>query len=273
MTNANQDVIVPAKNNALAVLGGYDAADDFKDMRGKDHILPRAMLMQPLSSPVMDGKAQAGEIVDSSTLSVIVPARTEGKYIVPIMMWLEWIEWNRDRDCPKDQKVVARSVDPAGDLAKRADRWEEYIGSDGKKKVAVTEYYNFIVAVVDDKMSDYENLFVMGFARSSHKIGKTLLNRLYKYRIPGADGMPVKAPMFFNRIAIKTQVEQKENNKYWVPVLGDSKPNPDAHLTQLALIATSFRERRSEIIDRNRNDHDDAEVAAGPAGGTASKEM
>ena len=35
--------------NAPSVIGAYDANDDFKDMRAKDHILPRAILMQPLS--------------------------------------------------------------------------------------------------------------------------------------------------------------------------------------------------------------------------------
>lgn len=258
--------------SATAALAAYNANDDYVDMRAKDYILPRAQILQPLSVDVMEGGKQAGSIMDSSTKNILVNPKAEGKFIVPIMMWLEWIEWNRDRDCDKDKKVVARSVDPASPLAIRADRWEEFIGTDGKKKVAVTEYFNFIVAVVDEKMSDYEALYIMGFARSSHKTGKVLLNRLSKTKIPGPEGIPVRAPMFLNRIGITTAVETKDNNRFWIPVLGEAKPNPDSHIPLLAKIATDMKARRADIIDRNRNEHTDTE-ATGGAAATIKSEM
>lgn len=252
--------------STTAALSSYNANDDFVGMRAKDIILPRAQVLQPLSAEVMDNGKPAGAIIDSSTKGILVPAREEGKYIVPIMTWLEWIEWNKDRDCDKKDRVVERSTDPASLLARRADRWETYVDEKGNNKPVVTEYYNFIIAVVDDKMSDYESLYIMGFARSSHTTGKLLLNRLRKTRVAGEDGMPVPAPMFLNRIAIKTTVETKDSNKYWVPVLGEAKQNPDAHLPMLIRIATEAKARRAEIIERNRSEADDS----GAGGATAA---
>jgi len=261
-------------NKALSLataLKNFDAADDYKDMRVKDHILPRATLLQPLSSVVMDGVGAAGNIVNSGTNTVLVTAREEGKYIVPIIRWIEWLEWNKDRDCDPKQKVVSRSTDPASELARRCDKWEVHINSEGKEKPTVTEYFNFIVAIVDDKMSDYESLYVMPFCRSSHRVGKVLLNRLYNTKILDESGEPVQAPMFYNRIAIKTQVETKDNNKFWVPVLGAAKPNPTKDLEKLIRIATEMRTRKHDIVERNKSESDDDH--AGPTGAAIKSEM
>lgn len=259
--------------NALSILSDYNANDDFADMRAKDHILPRATLLQPLSVLVMDGNGVAGTIIDSATHSVLVPAREDGKYIIPVMHWLEWLEWNRDRDCPKNEKVIARSVDPAGDLAKRADKWEVFIDDKGRERPVVTEYHNYIVAIVDDKISDYESLYILPFCRSSHKTGKMLLNRLYKTKIASPDGFPVRAPMFYNRIAIKTSVETKGADKYWVPILGDARPTPPEHFAQLVAIATDLKARKRDIIDRNRSDVAENEGASGETSAAPASEM
>jgi hypothetical protein len=267
-----QDLSVPPTGgNMLSLFSGSD--DDYKDMRKKDHLLPRANILQALSQDVVDGRYPAGTVIDSSTKGEIIKPKTEGKFIVPLMMWLEWIEWNRMRNVDKDKRIIERSVDPQSKLALRADKWETYKNNEGRDVCAVTEYYNFIVAIIDPKHNNYDDVYLTGFARSSHKIGKMWLNRMYKTKIE-VEGVYTRPPMWAMRWAYKTEMEKKNGFSYYVPVIGDGQANPQSDWARLKAISEEFKARRTEIMERNSNKDeagDDAvEVAAA---GNAAAEM
>ena len=238
---------------ALAVINNYNAADDFADMRQQDTILPRLAIQQGLSPLVMDGKAAAGDIVDSSTNKVLIKKGDKSK-IIPLMFWLEWIEWNPDRNAPKDKKVIERSTDPNSELARRAARYEERVRSDGKKEFVVTEYYNFIVLAPEATQS-WTDMFSYGFCRSSHKVGKLWLNKMSKM-VHDIEGQRIKAPMWSNLWELSTVIEVKENNRFAVPVIGGCERLPDDYWTDLSLMATALRERRSSIVAANSGSDD-----------------
>jgi len=240
--------------NVLSLFDGAD--DDFKDMRRKDHLLPRATILQALSPDVVDGKYPSGTVIDSSTHSEIIKAKTSGKFIVPMMKWLEWIEWNRVRNVPKEERILGRSVDPQSTLAKRADSWETYKNNEGKDVCAVTEYYNFIVAIIDPRFNNYDDIYLIGFARSSHRIGKMWLNNMYKRKVE-IDGKYVRPPMWATRWAFTTELVKKDGNSYYVPLIGEGALNPREHWEQLKAIADEFKARRAEIMERNSNKEDD----------------
>ena len=76
------------------------ANDDFAGVRQQDVIMPRLMLQQSNSPGVQDGKYKMGDIVDSQQESAAIGIGSTGS-IVPLMFWLEWIEWNPDRAAPR----------------------------------------------------------------------------------------------------------------------------------------------------------------------------
>lgn len=267
------DLSVPnTGTNSLALFAGSD--DDFKDMRKKDMLLPRANILQANSPDVSAGRYPAGTVMDSATKGEIIKPRTDGKFIVPLMMWLEWIEWNKKRGCDKKERIIERSVDPQSKLAQRADRWETYKNNDGRDVCTVTEYYNFIVAIIDPKYNSYDDVYITGFARSSHRTGKMWLNRMYKTRIE-VEGQYVKAPMWSMRWAFKTEMEQKNGFSFYVPVIGDGTPNPQAHWERLKALSDQYKAMRTEIMERNSNKDADteAEAGAGAAGHSVASEM
>lgn len=267
------ELSVPTNENLLSLIS--DAEDDFGGMRKRDFILPRANIMQALSPDVVDGRFPAGTVVDSSTKAAIIEPRKDGKFIVPLMMWIEWIEWNKQRNVGRDDRIIARSVDPQSDLAKRAESWQTYTDQNGREVPVVTEYYNFIAAFVDDN-NDYDNIYLIGFARSSHRVGKMWLNRMFKTKV-AIENKYVRPSMWAMRWAFKTELIRKDSFSYYAPAIGDGRENPREDWPRLKAIADEFKARRAEIMDRNTNVHeaDSGEGEATPAtpAGTAASEM
>lgn len=264
-------IVSNADENKLAMLA--NAEDDFAGMRARDHILPRATLLQALSPDVVDGRFPAGTVIDSATKMVLVEPRKDGKVIIPLMFWLEWIEWNRKRDVPKEEKVIARSVDPLSDLAKRAEKWETYTNNEGKEVCVVTEYFNFICMFVDPAAPDYDNVYLTGFSKSSHRIGKMWLNRMSKTKV-NVNGEFIKPPMWAMQWAYKTELQKKDGNAYYVPSIGDGKVNPIEHWEYIKAVADGFKSRRAEIMDRNSaRTEDTAHEAGAPTGAAGPSEM
>lgn len=262
----SNDVTATQPNDAALINLMGNSDDDFVDMRKRDFILPRAQLTQPLSPDVVEGRCPAGAIRDSSTKQVIVAPKQEGMFIIPLMFWLEWIEWNRDRDASKDKMIIERSVDPTSKLARRAEAWETYVNDQGKEKAVVTEYYNFVCAIINAKYNDYDSVYLTGFARSSHKIGKMWLNSMYKRRIE-INGEYVRPRMWATRWALSTRLETKDSYKFFIPVIGEGTENPRTDWAKLKDIADSFTARRAEIMDRNSNVQEASDEDAAAADG------
>lgn len=260
MTDAQLPATTGGTNLSTLLVG---AEDDFVSMRKKDILLPRATILQANSPDVASGRFPSGTVMDSATKSEIIKARTDGKFIIPLMMWLEWIEWNPKRNAPKDEKIIDRSVDPSGKLANRADKWETITNAEGREVCVVTEYYNYIGIILDPKMNDYDSVYLTGFCRSSHRIGKMWLNRLAKARMEIEPGNWVKAPMWAYRWAYKTEMVSKDGYTYYVPSIGEGQLNPQADWAMLKGVSDGFKARRSEIMDRNSNKDDETEAAAG----------
>lgn len=252
-----------------------DSDDDFVGMRQRDHLLPRAKLLQATSPDVIQGRFHAGTVIDSATKGILVTPRTDGKFIVPFMYWNEWIEWNVDRNAPKTESVVERSTDPTSKLARRAESWETRKDPRGRDVAVVTEYYNFICALIDPKAVNYSDIYLFNFARSAHRVGKQLLNALYRFRTT-IDGVSGRPPMYFTRWAYRTDMVTKEQNTYYVPTIGDGCVNPPADISGLKAIADGFKARKREIIERNtsrdeRNEDDGGEAAPRTAAATTSE--
>ena len=265
------DVSVPKASN-LALYATAD--DDFAQMRQRDIIMPNLRLMQPLSPLVVKQKVgSAGDFSVPATQEIIVPTGKIGK-IVPLQFWLEWIEWNPNKRAGKngntEKIIIERSNDPTSNLAKRAERFEK-ITVEGKDRVAVTEYYNFICAFADevDGIKDYSRLFVINFSKTSHRTGKQFLNRLNNCKITVDDGeggkTRVKAPIWANEWEIFSKVEENDDKEsYYVIQIGSNSSVDTKHHETLFSQHALLKSRRDEI--RNANTAANADDTEGESG-------
>jgi hypothetical protein len=245
-------------SNELSI---YNGAEDFADMRQSDILTPRMKLMQFTSPDVKARKRNAGEFVSQVDNGVLIP---EGKssLMVPLMFWLQWIEWNPDRSAPKDKLILGQSVDPRSDLAKRAEAFEKVQTKNGPK-LAVTENYNFLLAL-PEVTGNYTDIYIYSFARSSHKIGKTWLNRMQRIR----HGQNI-APIWMHAWPLSSKVEKKDNDDYCVPVIGDAQQVPQDSWEQLNELSKQLKLRKNEMAARaaksEASDHHEDEQAGNNA--------
>lgn len=242
--------IVP-QANAVSV---YTPADDFAFMRPRDITTPRMFLMQPTSPTVIEGKFRPGEFVLND--ETFCPAGQKTKMVM-LLTWLQWIEWNPDRNAPQDKRMLNKSFDPMGDLAKQAEAFIKIKNPQGKEVVKVTEYYNCIAAFPGAD-NDYSRLASFGFARSSHKDGKKLLNRLFMAKHAGE-----KCHLWENEFEIYSRMETKDGNRFFVPTIGLMNRIPDHVYDEVKGNAETLRQRRQEMQERMLAQEADADNKTG----------
>lgn len=240
--------------------------DDFKDMRKSDLIVPRVQLMQAISPQVTSGKWRMGQYIDMVQEQTVVDIGKTAK-IVPLMFWLEWVEWNPDRSAPKDKKVLNRSLDPSSQLAKMAENFVEVDTPKGKK-LRVTEYYNFIV-LIPSYSGNYEDAFIINFSKSSHRTGKAWLNKLMKARIKLGDTF-IRSPIWANEWELTTKNESKDGNVYSLPIIGSSNMIPVEMHEQVKHNSDSMKAMRAEIIAKNAAAEDEGAAGHEPVDGDTS---
>lgn len=244
------------------------ANDDFAEVRQQDVIMPRLMLQQSNSPGVQDGKYKMGDIVDSQQETPAIATGASGS-IVPLMFWLEWIEWNPDRTAPKDKKVLARSLDPASELASMAARYVEVDTPQGKR-LRVTEYYHFIT-LMPSWSGNYSDCFMLSFAKSSHKVGKTFLNKLMKAKIKVGDSL-IKAPIWAHQWELSAKKEEKDGNRFAVMSVGNGVLIPTEMHASVHELSEGFKARRKEMADKHSEaTSNDAEAEADAATSGQSK--
>jgi hypothetical protein len=261
MSDDDKKALTTPQANAVS---SYVADDDFADMRPQDRITPRIRLMQGLSPEVAAGKANPGEFAANGM--TIIRRNIKAK-MIPLMWWLQWVEFNPNLECPPDKKVLGRSVDPNSDLAIKAAKFVEVINSRGKKTFAVTESYNFAVLLPD--ISGYDTIYTFSLQRSSHKAGKTFLNRLRGMKNPDMTQMPIWSHAFD---LYSEFIDKGADKKYFSPIIGEHHEVPeDKHagliqmVTGLKAAKAAFLARELERADSDADDHvGDASAAEEP---------
>lgn len=247
MTTDPANVVGAPVNTGLTT---YNPQDDFSFMRARDLITPRMLLMQPTSPDVVIGKYRPGSFVvnDAEVLQ-----QGQSMKMLILLVWLQWIEWNPDRNAPQDKRMLNKSFDPMSDLAKQAEAFIKVKNPQGKDVVKVTEYYNCI-ACLPGAEKNYDNLVAFGFARSSHKEGKKLMNKLMTIKHNGASCF-----MWENEFLISSRMETKDNNRYFVPTVGAVNRIPDDEFETVKANAEKVRARRIEMMERVANQEVEAE--------------
>ncbi len=274
--------------NTVSIFGAYKNTD-FEQLRPSDIITPRLTLMQFASKPVKDEAVVQSEIKDAAG-KIIAPAikagagmwiessgkklvcdrnRTVG--IIPITFWVEWVEWNPDRNAAKDKKILGHSADPNSELAKAANArmvarrldGTPWLNAKGKEQQRVTESYSFLVAC-PEFFGGYEGMMMLSMSRSAHYVGKQWLNRIRMHRTDGQE-TPMPAVVW----QLGSEKQTKESDDFMVPTIGAGTLLPLADIPIVLEIANKMRAQK-ELFQRMSAQHeaeaatDDSEAAAKP---------
>lgn len=257
----DNEVILKATN----ALAAYNVNDDYEGVRTQDLITPRIRLQQLTSPAVGEGKANAGDFMLDNTEMLL--KRNNKTKIVPLMNWLQWVEFNPDRKAPKDKRVLSRSVDPVGELAKAAESYATIIGPDGKKAFRVTESFNF--ACLLPSVGFFDTVYILSFQRSGHRVAKGWINTLLRRRQSNGDKLPWFSAMFDLSSLFKDEGGDK---KYFIPSIDNMTETPMEQWPALAELVTKLRAGKKAMMDRELEREHEAEEAADANAATAAGE-
>lgn len=250
--------------NDVSIYGAYSAADDFKDMRQEDIILPRLGLMQFGSKPVKERKANAGDFINTGTGDIMIPA-DKPQLVVPLVYWLEWIEWNPNRK--EDKRILNRSIDPNSDLARMSMQRVQIKNSEGKTVYRVNEAYTFTM-LMPEHFGNYEDMVVYSFQKTGHSVGKQWLNRM---RALKNNGTPV--PMAGAAWQLGNKLMSKEGDDWMAPTIGEGSLLDTQTALHCLELAAKCKQRRDEMQEASLKSHEeaaDAENADKANGGGSS---
>ncbi len=254
MTEApKNEVILSVEEKAKAALALYKTEDDYADVRPQDRVTPRLRLQQMTSPGVAAGKTAAGDFALDDTDPIIRRGATTKAIF--LMHWLQWVQFNPNRNCPKNERVLARSVDPNGELAMDAGKYTKIMNSEGKETMKTTESYNFVLLL--PTIGFYDTFYLLSFQRSSHKIGKNLINKMMGFRQPTGDKMPMFSHMFDLSAEFHDEGPSK---KYFTPSLSNAIETPMEQWPKLVNLVTGLRTVRQAMMQREleRETADDA---------------
>lgn len=229
----------------------YDAADDFSDMDASDIITPRLKFLQGLSKQVKKGQGKYGDLFNTQTESVVCPY---GEAITVVFMtyWKEWVEWDPQRNSKKP--ILNRSTDPDGELARLCRQRVKVYNDKGKEVNKVTETYNTILLVPS---VSWDQLFLMSFARTHHKVFKKYLNAASHLKYdPYEKGVKVKCPMFGAAWNLKGVEEGETGEEYIEPEISFDEFVQAEHLEILLPMASELKRQREQYKQMNTAEQD-----------------
>lgn len=159
---AKEVVIKSEKEKTTAVAIMAEGSWGAENVDAKDVLIPKILLMQPLSALVAkEEKAKVGDIVNSTRKSVLA-VRGTGVEIIPISTYKTWVLFEK----PEGGKEKFKAVVPHTP-ANEAWPLEEVVG---KVTIKRDRCLNFFCMVVGDEQLPY----LLSFRRTSMNTGKVL---------------------------------------------------------------------------------------------------
>lgn len=204
-----------------------------ENVRARDILIPRLVLLQALSPDVVEGNNDAGEILNSISEEIVIEKDVKKEFI-PIYHYLEWIHWN-DRD--QGGGIHDRSLDPDGQLAQMSNKMVKHTTNDGKEIFTVTEYHNFVCIFIEDEKPE---LIVISCAKSNIKHAKKFL---------GLIRMRGRFPMYAGKYCVQATIEtNQQNQKYYVYKFINAGWAPKDKINELEkmylMMRNAFKDRR-----------------------------
>jgi hypothetical protein len=224
---AEKSPSVPAVKDAAPapMVGGSADAWGTGGISAQDIIIPRILLMQPMSEAVTAGDAAFGDFRESLSMEKLGDFK-EGFEVVPFALKKVWVEYDVTAGTDIKNKKFLRVVDinPSNENLPYED---EEKGEDGKMiKVARDRTMNFYVLPVKDLELESAIPHVLSFRRSGLKAGKALATQMYVKNI-SANKTPASVV-----INVEAQKETEEGSTWAIPKITPLRPAKVGHVEQ-----------------------------------------
>ena len=202
------------KNTSMAVMDyGEDEGAGHENLGKDDFAIPFLLLLQPLSPPVVEGRAKAGDLYNTLTEEVI--PGSEGVRLVPVLTQHVYTRW-----VPRDAGGGFRGQhDPASPEVKEAQKQSGKVfgkltivapnekGEQEKNEMVETFY---LYAQLLDKNLQPAGGCIINFYSTKIKLYKQMMTKIAEVRVQAPDGRKVKPPLFAHPLHLTT-VSQKNN--------------------------------------------------------------
>lgn len=207
----------------------------------RDIVIPRLLLMQPMSERVTAGKAAFGEIIDSLNETKFGGFEKPSVEIVPFLMEKSFVIF--DNSDPEDKKYIrVEPITPQNEDAKYED---EEKNEDGDIiKISRIRTQTFYVLLMEELKQGAATPYIIAFSKSSLQAGKKLSTQMYMKnvnagKLPCAYSMGLgcekkteekKTWAIFN-VEVKSEVpfEMQQEAFKWLKIVKEGKAKIDAN--------------------------------------------
>lgn len=189
----------------------------------KDIVLPRILLMQPMSEKVTEGEAAFGDLIESLNGEKIGDLKNPIE-IIPFYMTKTFVEYNAND--PKDKKYVRIvPITPENDDLPYND--DNGTDRDGKPcKIERDRCMNFYCLLPKDIENNSAIPHIVTFRRSSAKAGKKLATQMY---VKNRDaGLPPPAVM----VNLSVAKDSNDKGTFGVLDVNFTKKTPENHVKE-----------------------------------------
>lgn len=225
MKNESKDLTVKGQNAVAQVETG--SSDDINawgapELSSQDIIIPRILIMQPMSTLVTDGKAAMGEVIDSLTGTKLA-GKDQAFEFVPFFQAKTWVEYDvtAGEDIKNKKFLRMLKITPENEDLPYKD--EERLENGQMIKVMRDRCANFYILLKSELDQGIATPYVLTTRRSSAQAGKALTTQMFvKNRAAG------KGPAHVT-MSLKVKKEQDEN-VYFVPEISVAQATPEAHV-------------------------------------------
>ncbi len=223
----NKEVEVK-KQTAMTVGDQLQAAS--QEVLNSDIIIPKLLLMQPLSDFVSEGKAKPGDLVRSTTNEVLGNAAKAVEF-VPLKMTMDWTIQTKPPGSSRYQFVRTEPRTAKNEN----DPWEFVEGGVDHKRVKTINVYALLVddakrfqaeisKATEGEMPNLDNTLlpvVITFRSTSFTAGRGVANFYAQVRQMSDRGFPAKP--YGYKLSLGCYSEKNDKGTYFVLKLGQAK--------------------------------------------------
>lgn len=175
------------------------------ELTKKDIVIPRLLLMQPMSELVTAGKAKFGEVIDSLNKKVFGGFDQDPVKIIPFLMQKTFVVFNNN-DPENKEFLRIEPITPDNEDAKYED--EEKDESGDLMKISRFRTMTFYVLLEKELKEGAATPYLIAFSKTSLQAGKKLSTQVYMKNIHAGKN---PASMIMN---IKVD-KQSQDKKTW----------------------------------------------------------
>lgn len=214
-----EETAIEKKEHApLAVIPDYgeDAGQGFEGQTSADASYPFISVLQPGSPIVMEGGAQAGDLMNTATGQIY--KRDQGLLFIPATTRRYFAKWVprgegggsggfRGHFDPTDLEVV--------EAIKNSTKYGQYRHNENGEVLVLRDTF-YVYGSICTEADEFDSFAVMAFWSTKIKSYRSWMQRLGQFAL--------KVPMYAHLTRITTKMEKNDKGVFFVPVIKSADP-------------------------------------------------